>query len=167
MLTRSRKEEIVKELEEKLSQAKGIIFANYRGLKVGEITSFRKKLFEKGMEFKIAKNTLLRIALKEKKIELPEEILNLPLAFIVGTNDEIETSKETYQFAKESEDFEILGAVYKGKFVNAETINQLALLPSREELEARLVGSLISPLQRLVYSLKANPWKLINILKTI
>ncbi len=166
MLTRSQKEEIVREYQEKLSQAKGIILANYRGLKVGELTDFRKKLFEKGKEFKIAKNTLLRLALKEKKIEVPEEILKLPLALVIGDED-IDTAKETYQFGQEIESFQILGGILEGKFVEAQIVNQLALLPSREELEARLVGSLVSPLRRLVYSLKANPWKLINILQSI
>lgn len=166
MLTRSQKEEIVKEYQEKLSPAKGIILANYRGLKVGELTDFRKKLFEKGMEFKIAKNTLLRIALKEKKIEIPEEILKLPLALVIG-DDDIDTAKDAYGFGQGHENFQILGAIFEGKFVEAQTINQLALLPSREELEGRLVGSLASILQKLVYSLKANPWKLISLLSNL
>lgn len=162
--TKEQKEKIVKDLEDRFSKIKMAILTDFSGLKTKEISELRDKLGEKGIDYKVVKNTLLNLALASSKIEIPDEILEKPIAIAFGYKEEIEPCKIIFNFAKEHENLEILGGIEKNNFIDVEKIKSLAILPSHEELYARLIGSLNSPKFRLLNVLSQNQRKLIYIL---
>lgn len=164
-LKRSKKEELVKEIAEKIKKSKAIVFTDYRGLSVEEISDVRGKLREKGIEFKVIKNTLFKIAVKEAKSDIDvESIKDHPVAVAFGYDDEVEPAKITYSFAKDHEALELIGGVLNGKSISLEEVKVLALIPGREEMYARVVGSLASPLRGLASVIQGNLRGLVSVL---
>jgi len=164
-LKRADKELLVKDMVNGLENAKTVVLVNYQGLKVKEIYDLKKKLFEAGIQFQIVKNTLFKIALKEKGIEVEANLLDQPVAAVWGLTDEIVPAKIAVEFTKSAEKLEILGAIVNGRFADVTTVKQLAALPGRDELYAKLVGTLNAPMSRLVNALQGNLRSLVYILK--
>jgi len=163
--TRQQKEQMLSDYEEKLQKAKAIVFTTLVGLKTKDLFGLKNQLFEKGIDFKVVKNRLLEMVLKNHKIKTPSEISDKPLALAFSYEDEITPTKIIYNFAKENEKLEILGGIIDKKFVEPDKIKTLALLPSREDLYSRLIVSLNMPRYRLINLLTVNQYKLIYILK--
>lgn len=164
-LTRAQKEQLVANMSESLAKSKTAILVNFQGLKVKEIWDFKKKLKEKGIDFQIIKNTLFKIALKNAKLAVDDSILDQPLALVWGLDDEVEPAKLTVEFTNTAEALKILGGIINRGYVDQNVIKQLAALPGRDELYAKLVGSLNAPMHRLVNALQGNLRVLVNILK--
>lgn len=163
-LTRSEKEQLVKSASNNLSQSKSVILVNYRGLKVKEIQTFKKQLREQGIGFEILKNSLFKIALKKQGISFDETLLDQPVAVIWGLTDEVAPAKLAVEFKKTAEKMEIVGGIVSNSFADESIIKQLAALPGRDELYAKLVGSLNAPMYRLVNALQGNLRSLVYIL---
>jgi len=164
-LTRIQKEQLVSQISQELVKNKAVLLVNFSGLKVKEQRALKKKLRQQGIAFEVIKNTLFKIALKNTKIELDQKLLDQPIALIWSAEDEVSPAKITVDFAKVAETLQLIGAIIDQKFVDPEYIKQLAALPSREELYAKLVGSLNSPMSRLVNALQGNLRSLVYILK--
>lgn len=164
LLNRTEKEQLVAEMAEKIQTAKTVVLVNYQGLKVKEIHNLKKKLLEVGIHFQIVKNSLFKIVLKKQGIEIPAEILDQPVAVVWGQEDEVTPAKSTVSFTKEAEKLQIIGGIVNNQFADANTIKQLAALPGREELYAKLVGTLNAPLVGLVNVLQGNLRSLVSIL---
>ncbi|MCX6806523.1 MAG: 50S ribosomal protein L10 [Candidatus Berkelbacteria bacterium] len=162
--TREQKEQLLKSYEESLKKVKSIILTKFSGLKTKNLFELKDELLKKGINYKVIKNRIFNLALKGKKIEIPSEILDEPLALAFSIEDEIEPAKIIYNFTKENDKLEILGALTDGKFVTPDKIKALALLPGRQELYARLIRAINAPRYRLLNSLTYNPRVLINIL---
>jgi len=160
--TRSQKEEQLVRLNDQFGSKKAV-FVDYQGLSVKEIENLRNSLEEKGVKFVVVKNTLAKIALKNAGIEVADELLKKPVA-VAFADDEVTPSKEIKNFAKLHEKLEILGGVIEKAYVPALTIEALALLPSREELYAKVVGSIAAPISGMVNVLAGNIRGLINVL---
>lgn len=165
LLKRADKENLIKEMGDSLASAKTVVFVNYQGLKVTEIQDLKKNLRELGIGFQITKNTLLKIALKQQNITIDETLLDQPVAAVWGLTDEVVPAKKTVEFGKTAEKLEIIGGIVNGQFADAQTIKQLAALPGRDELYAKLVGTLNAPMSRLVNALQGNLRSLVYILK--
>ena len=162
--TREQKEKLVSTLNENLSKAKGVVFLNYKGLKVKDSEELRKSLRDKRVIFFVAKNSLLKIALREQKIEIDKEMLDMPLAIALGFLDEVSAAKEISNFAKGHEEILIQGGILEGNFISSVKVKELAGLPSRDELYAKILGLLSAPSRNLVYLLNANSSALLNVL---
>ncbi len=162
-LTRVQKEQSLGELKELLRDSSATIASNYSGLSTAEITELRKNLKEKGVRLIVTKNTLVKKALNELKLEMDQEILDQPLIFAFGA-DEVEVSKELYEFAKAHENLKILSGFVLGEKVGKEQVSSLALLPSREELHGKLVGVIAGPLTGFVNVLSGNMRGLVSVL---
>ena len=165
LLKRTDKENLVKGMTDQLVAAKTVILVNYQGLKVKEIQDLKKNLRENGINFQITKNSLLKIALKSQNIQIDESVLDQPIAVVWGLADEVIPAKKTVEFAKTAEKLEIVGGIVNGQFVDVSTIKQLSSLPGRDELYAKLVGTLNAPMSRLVNALQGNLRSLVYILK--
>lgn len=163
--TKAQKQQIIADYLEKLKKAESVILTSFSGLKTKSLFELKDRLFEKEIEYKVVKNRLLSLALKDQKIEIPSEILDKPLALAFSYQDEIEPAKIIHDFAKENENLEILGGIQNREFIAPEKIKALALLPSREELYLRLIGSLNMPKLKLLNILSQNQRSLVNILK--
>ena len=164
LLTREKKEQLVTEMTSHLEKSKTIVLVNFQGLKVKEIQELKKKLREQGIGFQIVKNSLLKIALKNKNLSFQETLLDQPVAIVWGGEDEVLPAKITAEFGKTAENLTILGGIVNLNFADVSLIKQLASLPGREELYAKLTGTLNAPLSRLVNVLQGNLRSLVYIL---
>lgn len=158
------KSKIIENLKDQVNNKKALIFIDYQGLKVEETESLRNSLREKDISFNITKNSLLKKVLDEAGISLNDQVYTKPLALAFAKDDEVIVSKEIYNFIKEHEALQVLGGVIDKDFVEASIIERLSKLPSREELLAKAVGSIASPLSGMVNVLAGNIRGLINVL---
>lgn len=150
-ITKEQKNEILSDLVEKFSKSKSVVFTDYRGLDVASVSDLRGKLREKGAEAKVAKKTLIKLAAKENKIdEIGDDILAGPVAATFSYEDELSGLKVLFKFSKENENLKLLGGVIDGKVVGEEEIKALAKLPGKEELLAKLIGSMNAPVSGMV-----------------
>lgn len=123
---------------------------DYRGLTVKESQQLRRNIREAGAIMKVHKNTLVQLALKELDMPNVDEILSGPSAFVFAEGDPVASAKAIKDFAKGNENLVIKGGIMDGAFVDAEAVEKIAALPSREELIAKLLGSLQNPLTQTV-----------------
>ena len=163
-LTREQKQKILEELKEKIEKQKTIIFVDFTGLKVKDFSSLRKKLKANDNELKVAKKTLMDILFKKVKLEVEAKKLPGEIALVFGYKDIISPAKIVWQSSQENPNLKILGGFLENKFFEAERIIELAQLPTREELLAKLVGSIKAPISNFVYVLEANIKGLIYVL---
>ena len=150
------KQEQVHELAEKLKSAKGVVLADYRGLTVEQDTKLRKTLREAGIDYSVIKNTALHFAAKEAGIEGLDQYLNGPTAVAISMVDPVAPSKLLAKFDKDLEKFELKAGIVEGKVVDVNGVIALSNLPSKEELIAKMLGSMKSPLTGLVNVLNGN-----------
>lgn len=166
-VTKAQKGEILKKLEENFAKAKAIYFAQNKGLEVKKVTALRKKLHKEGVELVVAKKTLMKLAAKKNNLpDLSDEMMEGAVAAAFGFEDLVSPAKVLYDFSKENENLQLLGAILEGKLLSKAEAKQLATLPSKQELLAKLVGSMKSPisgfhgvlsgmLRKVVYAVKA------------
>jgi large subunit ribosomal protein L10 len=162
-----KKQEAVTSLLKLLTDRDSVVLVDYSGLTHQQLSDIRVKVFEAGGMFQVVKNNLLLIALKDKKLPLPESQLTGPTAVLFVPQDNPSSIKVLYEQGKQLENLAIKWGIWEQKLVSMETIKQLALLPGREQLLAMLVGSLKSPQTRLVLTLKGNLQKLVIALDQI
>lgn len=143
----------VKELAEKMKNAKLILLTEYRGINVTDDTQLRKDLRNANATCNVIKNNITRRALSECGIEGLEDKLVGPTAVIMSEDDYLEASKIIYKFSKDNEFYKIKGGVIDGKVMTAEEIITLAKLPSRETLLSMLAGALLSNISKVAVAL--------------
>jgi len=149
------KEAKVSEIKEKMEKAQGIIFAKYQGLTVEEDTELRKALREAGVEYKVYKNTLTTLAAKELGFDGIVDALEGPLSVAFGYEDPTVPAKVLNDFAKNHKKLELVAGIVQGEIFDEAKVKQLATIPSREILIAKLLGSFKAPLSNLAYLLNA------------
>lgn len=154
-MARPEKEAVVTEIQEKLSRAQTVVVADYRGLNVEEVTELRKELREAGVDFRVAKNTLTRLAVKNAKLEGMDPYLEGPTALAFGYDDPVTPAKILSTFAKSHKNLELKAGILEGKVIDVNTLKELADLPSREALLGQVAGLLQAPMRNLVYVLSA------------
>lgn len=137
-LTKEEKQKVIKELREKINRQKSIVFTDFTGLKVKDLSNLRKIMKKHNCEFKVAKKTLIALVMKEKNIDVDLSSLKGELALGFGYQDEVSLFKVLYNFAKEKENLKILGGLVSGQFLGKEQAVGLAQLPSKEEIMAQL-----------------------------
>jgi len=165
--TKEQKKKIVEELKERIERQKIIIFVDFTGLKVKDLSNLRKKLKTADSELKVAKKTLTKIAFEEKGLEINAKNLKGEIALVFGYKEEIPPAKTIYQFSQENPNSKILGGYFENKFVLAEKIIELAQLPTREELLVKLVSSISAPISNFINTLQYNFKGLIYLLTKI
>ncbi|MFA5228534.1 MAG: 50S ribosomal protein L10 [Candidatus Paceibacterota bacterium] len=166
-LTKEQKQNVISNLEEKIEKQKSIVFIGFDGVDVKEITQFRELLKDGGSEMKVAKKSLMKIALKNKDIDFEPQELEGEVAMVFGYEDEIAPSKLSYDFSKKNEKIKILGGFLENKFYEMGDVIKLAQLPSKEQLLGMLVGTLNAPTTNLVGVLSGNTRKLVYALSQI
>jgi large subunit ribosomal protein L10 len=142
--------EILKELEKKLDENRHFVIVEYKGLTVEEMTKLRQQLREVESELKVAKNTLFNLAIKNKNLPSFDDYLVGPNAFVFIREDAVKAAKKLFEFSKEHEALKIKAGFVEGHVFEEKQIEALSKLPSKEELIAKLLGSLKAPLYGLV-----------------
>ena len=165
--TRSEKEQSVTQLAELMQKMKAAVFADFTGLKVKHVTALRRQCRQAGLDYTVAKKTLLKIALAKAGIQGIDP-KNIGGSFAtVFSSDEITAAKILASFAKTNESLKIVGGILEQKLIDAHAVINLSKLPSREELLAKLVGSIKSPMSGLVQVLSGNLRGFVQTLKAL
>ena len=149
----NQKKEEVKNLAEKMKEAKLILLTDYRGINVVDDTDLRRNLRNINATCNVIKNNITRRALKEIGIEGLDETLEGPTAVIMANDDYLAASKEIYNFTKTHDFYKIKGGVVDGKVMTADEIITLAKLPSREDLLSMLAGALLANISKVAVAL--------------
>ena len=147
--------EMLANIKSDLENAKAMWVVDYRGLTVKEIQQLRRSIREAGASMKVYKNTIMHIALAETDGPNMDEILAGPSAFVIADEDPVASAKAIKTFAANNENLVIKGGMMDGAYVDAEQVKAIASLPSREELIAKLLGTINNPLVQTVRVLNA------------
>ncbi|MEN1762229.1 50S ribosomal protein L10 [Anoxynatronum sibiricum] len=149
------KKAIVEEIVDKFSKSTAAILFDYRGLTVEEVTELRKQFREAGVDYKVYKNTLVKRAIQEKGLSDFSELLDGPNAIAFSYDDPIIPAKIGSEFAKTHKSLELKAGIVEGAFLDEAKVNELASIPAREVLIAKLLGSLKAPVSNFAYLLQA------------
>ncbi len=155
MANKAFKSDKIELLKSKLDKAQVALVSDYKGYSVEEITNLRRALQKDGGDYMVTKNTLAKIAVKGTDFEVLTESFKGPIALAFGFNDQVSPAKVLANFIKETKKGEILGAALDGKLLTAQEAQALSKLPSKEELIAKLLGSMNSPASGIVGSMNA------------
>jgi len=167
MLTKDQKKELVKDLSAKIKGGKVVIFSDYAGTTVSKMKNLRDELRASDSSYKITKKKLIDLSLKEAGIEASVLDLEGQIGIAIGQGDEVSAAKVLAKFAKDNKNFKILQGILENKVIDAEQVMSLAKLPGREELLAKLVGSINAPVSGFVNALAGNLRNLVGVLKAI
>ncbi len=136
-------------------KAAGVIFTDYKGLTVQEISEFRKQLRDVSFEYRVVKNTLAKRASEGTQVKTAEEMFTGPVGLAISYEDPALLAKKVLEFVKTNEKLKIKGGIIEGKSCKTQDIEAISKLPSRETLLAVLIGTMQSPLSKLASALNA------------
>lgn len=146
-LTKAQKTEQLNELKKKMKDSKSVMFAHYIGMKVADSSDFRNKLREKKSEMKVAKKTLMQIAAKDLDMpEVPDELLDGPVACIFSYDDALSGAQIAFKFSKDHPQVELIGGIYEGKILSKQETIAIAKIPGKQQLLGMFAAMLNSPL---------------------
>ena len=165
--TRVQKEETVAKLTSQLAAAKSVVFADYKGLTMSQLSDVRNQLSEVGGKLSVTKNNLLKISLQSTNYQLPATLFEGPVATLIASYDEIAPIKVLVKALKDFQMGKVKAGILEGEVLDEYKLVQLANLPTKNELRAKVVGSLGAPLYGIVGVLQANLRNLVYALDQI
>jgi len=165
-LNMEQKQAVVAEVAKQVAGAQAIVMAENRGMKVAAMTQLRAKARASGVYFRVVKNTLVRRAVENTPFATMAEQMVGPLAYGIGP-DPVAVAKVLNDFAKGNEKFVITGGAMPGQLMTAKQIASLASLPSRDELIAKLMGTMQAPVAKLVRTMNEVPAKFVRALAAV
>ncbi len=166
-MKQEQKAELIAQMEERFKTAKVAVLTEYRGLKAGQLDRLRREIREANGVYEVTKNTLARRALKE---DSPKQLVSLlvgPTAVVFGFQDPVAVAKIVVRFAADHEALTIKGGLVDGAFLTPEAVKELAELPGREELYARLLATLQAPATRLLRTLNEPAARLVRLVDAL
>jgi large subunit ribosomal protein L10 len=161
------KQKITEDLHERFSKSAIVVVTDYKGLDVSAMNDLRRKLREEDIEFQVAKNTLLIRAAKDTEVALIQDYFKGPSAVAFSYKDPVAPAKVLTQFAKDNQKLEIKGGVLKDRVLDADAIEDLAKLPSREVLLGQFLSVLNEVPSSFVRTIAEIPRSLLNVLTAI
>jgi len=166
-MDRTTKEQVVQDLTQRLADTQATFLADYRGINVEQATQLRRELTQAGVEYRVVKNNLLKLAAQGTPAEELQPYCVGPTAIALSGDDPVAPAKILSKFAKEIDAFELKAGVLSGKLLSVAEISALAELPSREELLAKALSSMNAPLTNFVGTMAAMPRSLVQVLNAI
>jgi len=154
-MDRATKEAQVSELKEKLARTASLVLADYRGIDVPTVTAMRDEFRKVQCEYKVYKNTLVKLAIKGTPMEPMGAMLEGPTAIIFSYESPAANAKVATKFAKDSEKFVVKGCYFEGQVLDQKGVESLATMPGKDELRAKLLATMQAPLQNFVALLQA------------
>ena len=164
-MNRKQKEELVESLHKTFLNSQSVIVTHINGLTVSETTNLRSSMRNSNCKFKVTKNKIVKLALKNTKFEHLDSLFTGPTA-IGSSEDAIAPAKVLVDFSKESEKIKIIGGGFETKSLSVDEINNLASLPSLDEVRSKLIGLLMASPTKLVRTIKEPPSRMARILAT-
>ncbi len=144
-----------------------MIFTDYKGLTVAELSELRSVLRGDGVDYRVIKNTLARIASQDTPVSVARDSFKGPTAIAIGYNDPVKAARKIVEFAKKNEKLKLCGGVIEGRLYNAAEVKTVAGLPSREVLLSMFAGVLQSPLGKMAAALSATVGSFANAMKAL
>lgn len=167
LITKEKKSQQLSEITEKFSRSKAVVFTEYKGLTVAEISELRKVLREAGTEYKVVKNTLIEIAAKGTSIESAKDSFSGPTGIAFGFEDPIAATKKVLEFSQKNEKFKIKSGVIEGRLCSVDEIKTIAKLPPRNVLLSMMAGAFQAPASKLAGALNATLSQFVYALKAL
>lgn len=165
-LKRTEKAAVVEEIAAEVAKAQAIVVAEYRGLEVGSITALRKQARESGVYLRVLKNTLARRAITGTPFERLADQLVGPLIYGMSS-DPVSCAKVLNSFAKGNDKLVLKAGALPNVSLDANGVKALAMLPSREELLAKLLGTMQAPIVQFVRTLNEVPGRFVRVLAAV
>ncbi|NOZ74155.1 MAG: 50S ribosomal protein L10 [FCB group bacterium] len=159
--------EQVAELAEKFEKAKAVYFTDYQGLDVSNITELRNKFFEGSIEYRVAKNTLIKIAAEKNNLEGLDAFLSGPTALAISYDEPTVPAKIIKEFTRKREKPSVKGILFDGTLLPGEEFKRIADLPSKPDLLSMFVGLLQSPLTKFIRTINAPMSNMANVLHSL
>lgn len=166
-MNRTEKEQVVQKLTQRLTETQATFLADYRGINVEQATQLRRELTQAGVEYRVVKNNLLRLAAQGTPAEDLQPYCTGPTAIAFSGDDPVAPAKILSKFAKEIEAFELKAGVLSGTLLSVAEIGALADLPSRDELLAMALRTMNAPVSNFVGTMAAIPRSLVQVLNAI
>ncbi|PSM30652.1 50S ribosomal protein L10 [Haliangium sp. UPWRP_2] len=154
-MNRDEKAQQIAELKEKLQKSAAIVLADYRGLTVPAVTALREEFRKQQCEYKIYKNTLVKLAIKGTPMEKMGKYLEGPTALIYSWDSPSAAAKIAREFAKGNEKFKVKGGYLEGNVLDEKGVSASADMPGKDELRATLLATFVAPATNLVRTLNA------------
>jgi len=162
---RSEKKEFVQKLKEEIDTSSSVIVTHYSGLTVDESDQLRSEMRNNGAKFKVTKNRLTKLALRQTQFKDLADLFIGPTA-IAYSDDPVAPAKVAASFEKKLEKFKIIGGGYDGEMIDIEKINFLATLPSMDELRGKILGLISAPAQKIASIVKEPAGQMIRLVST-
>ena len=153
-MDRTEKEELVTTFRQMFVDSAIVVVTHYSGMTVAEMTDLRGRMRKAGAEFKVTKNRLTRIALKDTSFNVLADLMTGPTG-VAFSKDPVAAAKVAVNYAKDNQKLVILGGAFNGQLLDVKGVSTLAELPSLDELRARLVGMIQTPATRIAGILQA------------
>ncbi len=168
MMKRAEKEALLQEVVESVKEAKALVFSDYKGVSVKQLSAIRAELRKSGSRFQILKKTILNIALRDAGVSVNVREFEGQIAVAFST-DEVSAAKAIAEYVKANKDMKltIVGGALEGKALSAAEVKALALLPSKDELRGVLAGTLQAPIAGFVRTLSGNISGLVRVLSLV
>lgn len=160
-LNRQEKALVIEEVAAEVSKAQSIVIAEYRGLDVASVTVLRKQARESGVYLRVLKNTLVRRAIADTSFDGLSDQLVGPLMYAIS-DDPVAAAKTLAEFAKTNPSLVIKGGAMPNSILDEAGVNALATMPSRDELLAKLLGTMQAPIAQFVRTLNEVPTKFVR-----
>ena len=161
-MKKDQKKKFVKDYKDILNNVGILVVTHYSGLKTTQTDELRLKINEVGGKFIIVKNSLMKIILKDNKSKEFKNLFNGPVA-LAYSEDEVSAAKIAVNFSKENDKLLILGGISGDKFLEQKDVLEIALLPSLDEIRAKLVSLIQTPARNIAYALKFSANKLARV----
>lgn len=158
---------VVEEVRQRLSDSTATVLTEYRGLSVGELADLRARLRGTDASYRVVKNTLARLAVRDAGVDIPDDLLLGPTAITFCAGDPIATAKVLRAFSREHPELVIKGGLLEGRLLDAEETSRLADLESREELLSRLAGMMQAIIAKPARLAQANLTKFAQLLAAL
>lgn len=166
-LTQQEKAQQVTAVQERLKAAKMALVTEYRGLTVAQMTRLRKELRQVAGEYKVIKNTLVRRALKGTAYDSLDKLLEGPTGWVFGYEDPVTVSKVLVKFLEDNQKLTIKGGLLEGQALDQAQVKSLAKMPSRTELQAKLLALMQAPVVQLLRLAQEPGARMVRLLETL
>ncbi len=167
MLSKDQKQWLAKEYNEKFKTNPSLFVVEYKGLAVKDIEKLRHRLKKAKADFRITKNTLLKIASRETNVEMIKDLFDGPTAIAICKEDSVSVAKVFTESVKELPILKIKGGIVESKIIGIDEVFKLSLLPSREVLLVQLLGLLSSPISNFMGTLMELKRRLLYVLSAV
>lgn len=167
-MLRAQKEESVEALTKDVARSQAVLFVDYTGLTVEEVTNLRKKFRGQDIGFRVVKNTLMKRAIAGTPYESASKVLKgTPTGVVLGFKDPIATAKSLYEALKEMpEHLKVKGGIFDNKAITAKEAEALSKMPSREELIAGILGMIMGPGRKIAGQIKNPAGRIVGAIET-